>query len=610
MAINMMHFEITLAKPSNHLFQVKLTFQGNGEERFISLPNWIRGSYMIRDFSKNITQIKAYADDKEIPLLKINKSLWKVAASAGLISIVYDVYAMDLSVRSAHMDHTHAFFNGTSLYLAIEDLKDQPVNITIHNPMLSSTQYWTVKTTLDAENLDAQGFGEYSASDYEDAIDHPVEISHSHDLMFNVESVPHLLHFSGDFPAHIDDRRLADDLKKICLEQSALFKDGIPFESYRFLTMVAANSYGGLEHRSSTALICMPGDIPTQLATDEKNYQKFLGLCSHEYFHSWNVKRITPANFQTSDLSSEAHSSLLWAFEGITSYYDDLALLRCGVISLEDYLGLFAQTLTRLQRARGRHLQSVADSSFDAWTKFYKQDENALNAIVSYYTKGAVIALCLDLEIRRQTENRYSLDDVMRELWHQFGKRSIPIDDQDLEAFIVKVTSTDLSEFFNQAIRGTQDIDVQSWLLQLGIGLNYREDKGNGDNGGYVKAADTDTEAKPLITLGCQLKADSTEVQFVYNDSVAEDAGISAGDQLLALNGQKISYANFQRMLDTLALDEPASVHFFRRDRLYQTTVKPQLKTKDTCELYLLPDDELTQQQIENRQHWMRSSIL
>ena len=604
----MMHYQIQLPQPNNHLFNVKLSFSGNGCERNLTLPNWIRGSYMIRDFSRNIVSISASEDLNPLHLEKLNKSNWKVPACSGEIEVCYQVYAFDLSVRSAHMDNTHAFFNGTSLYLAVDDLKSLPIKILIVNPELPETSNWTVKTSLNPKSLDDQGFGYFIAENYEEAIDHPVEISQSHDLAFNVGNVPHLIHFTGDFPDPLDDRRLALDLKRICSEQAALFDHDIPFESYRFLTMVAANSYGGLEHRSSTALVCMPEDLPTPFAIDEKNYQKFLGLCSHEYFHSWNVKRITPANFASSNLQNEAYSSLLWAFEGITSYYDDLALLRCGCIELKTYLDMLAQTLTRLQRSKGRLVQSVADSSFDAWTKFYKQDENALNAIVSYYTKGAVIALGLDLEIRRLSKNAISLDHVMRAIWNEFGSSPKGVEEQQLETFIIDKTQLDLSEFFELTLRSVEELPVAEWLAYLGVGLTVRPEKSSLDIGGFSDTSKVDTSATTSMTLGCRLKAESTEIMAVYNDSPTEKAGICPGDHILAIDNKKITPKNYSKIVDNLSSEYPVNLHFFRRERLYQAQILACHQEANTCDLYLIDDDCLSSEQKTNRSLWMQSN--
>jgi predicted metalloprotease with PDZ domain len=230
------------------------------------------------------------------------------------------------------------------------------------------------------------GFGRYRAQGSADLIDHPVEMGDFLHTQFLAAGTPHEIAIYGRHRADLG--RLSRDLQKVCEEHANLFGE-LPPDRYLFLMMVVGQGYGGLEHRDSTSLICSRADLPVPGQTEvTEGYRRLLGLCSHEYFHLWNVKRIQPARIQSSDLSGEVHTRLLWAFEGFTSYYDDLALVRCGLITERDYLDLLAQTITRVMRVNGRTKQSVAESSFDAWTKFYKQDENAPNAIVSYYAKG------------------------------------------------------------------------------------------------------------------------------------------------------------------------------------------------------------------------------
>lgn len=574
----------------------------------LTLPNWIRGSYMIRDFAKNIVSMKAQCNGNPVLLTKLSKSSWQLNHCEGSVEIEYDVYALDLSVRSAHMDNSHAFFNGTSLYLAVEGKKQEPVTVYIDRSAALYAADWSVKTALTAVETDSAGYGRYAATDYEDAIDHPVEISISHDVKFEVLDKVHSLHFSGDYPLNIDDKCLQTDLSRICAEHAGLFNNELPLDFYLFMTMIVENGYGGLEHKRSTALVCAPQDLPLSFNTDRKAYVRFLGLCSHEYFHLWNIKRITPARFLESALSEEAYSSLLWAFEGITSYYDDLALLRSKCITLQDYLGLMAENLTRYLRAEGRKRQSLAESSLDAWTKFYKQDENVVNAVVSYYTKGAVVAFGLDIIIRLHSANLRSLDDVMRALWSQFGVKGIGINDDELETAIESAAGVNLSDFFNKCLRSTDELPLRDWLNLLGIGINLRAEKDVKDSGGFIDKPQADEDSTSPATTGWRLKPGTADIQFVYNDSAAELAGICPGDTLLAIAGKKVTADNIGRLMSAYRPGDEVVVHVFRRERLHELMLVMHEAKLNTCELYLLDDALLSDAQKKMRENWMRSS--
>jgi predicted metalloprotease with PDZ domain len=362
-------------------------------------------------------------------------------------------------------------------------------------------------------------------------------------------------------------KRLAADLQKICETQIRFFHGPrataatVPYERYVFLTMaLAEGNYGGLEHRASTALICARQDLPYPgMSGTSEGYRTFLGLASHEYFHTWNVKRIKPAVFLPYDLTRENHTSLLWAFEGFTSYYDDLVLVRTGLITVTEYLEMIAKTAQGVLRGAGRKKQSVAQSSFDAWTKYYRQDENAPNAIVSYYTKGSLVALCLDLLLRRESEGRKSLDDVMRLLWREYGAKNkgVPEDGVEQAAYTVGGTAAKraLATFFRQAVYGTEDLPLPSLLEYVGI--------------------DIDVERGTAASLGARTAAapDGVKLTHVLDGGAAQRAGLSAGDVVIALDGLKTTGANFDKPLARRKRGATVQVHAFRRDELIERRV-------------------------------------
>ena len=413
-------YSIRPSNPYAHLYSVTLEIANPAPDvQLLRMPAWIPGSYMIREFAKNVVEIHAQdTEGKALEITKKDKSTWMLttAGSTG-VRITYSVYAWDLSVRSAHLDQTHAYFNGTSVFLEVVGQHESPCEVEILNADIPEATHWKVATTLAEAGAERYGFGKYSANNYDDLIDHPVEIADFTIGHFTACGVPHELVLSGKHYA--DVARICDDLKKICEHHIQFYGEPAPMERYLFITWVVGNGYGGLEHRSSTSLICKRDDLPSVNSSEQvsEDYQNFLGLCSHEYFHTWNVKRIKPSVYIPYDLSQETHSELLWAFEGITSYYDDLGVLRSGLISTEQYLKTLARTYTRVHRAEGRFKQSVVASSFDTWTKFYKQDENAVNAIVNYYTKGALSILAIDLKIRSLTQHKKSFNKLKNPLY-------------------------------------------------------------------------------------------------------------------------------------------------------------------------------------------------
>lgn len=576
-------YEVVAEKPGAHLFRIRLWIaEPNPDGQRLSLPAWIPGSYMIRDFAKNIVEIRARRGG-EVPLRKIDKQTWLCEQGEGPLQVEYQVYAWDLSVRSAHLDTSHGYFNGTSLFLRVHGFEGEDHWVDLLRPEGSAFEAWTLATSMQKDAVDGAGFGRYRASDYDDLIDHPVEMGELTRLSFEVVGKLHEMAIYGRHNADLS--RIRRDLTKICAEHVALFGE-FPDESYLFLVMAVGDGYGGLEHRRSTSLLCSRSDFPTPGDKKvSKDYRNFLGLCSHEYFHLWNVKRIRPAAFMKAGLEAEVHTELLWVFEGFTSYFDDLALVRSGCISVEDYLDQVAKTVTRVLQGSGRRKQSVAESSFDTWTKFYKQDENAPNAIVSYYAKGALAALALDLTLRTESPNPCSMDDVMRALWSRFGKPDIGVGERDVEALVRELSGMDLSGFFDAYIHGTEDLPLDDLLCRFGVELQLRPAEDQKDQGGSVKEF---TASKERLELGLRLSgsADPT-VAVVYDDGAAQQAGISAGDVLVALNGLKITPSNLEALIGRLSPDELCVIHLFRRDELMEFQLTLQPAPYSVCELRL-----------------------
>ena len=554
-------YQIVPVDPALHLFEVTLDIAAPAADgQIVSLPAWIPGSYMIREFARNIVHISASCDDRRVRLSKLDKHTWRAAPCKGTLQLRYQVYAWDLSVRAAHLDQAHGFFNGTSVFLKVHGKEHLPHIVDIQAPAGEAYAAWRVATSMREHKARRHRFGTYIADDYDELIDHPVEMGEFELIRFEAHGVPHEMAITGRVPK-LDTARLATDLKKICESQIALFEPAAkaaPMERYVFLTLAVGDGYGGLEHRASTALICARNDLPVIGQADMSDaYRSFLGLCSHEYFHTWNVKRIKPAVFAPYDLSQENYTSLLWLFEGFTSYYDDLMLLRSGVIDSGAYLKLLEKSINGVLRSSGRTKQSVAESSFDAWTKYYRQDENAPNAIVSYYAKGSQVALLLDLIIRRDTRGKRSLDDVMRALWRRYGRQFYSakggrgVEEHDIEAVFDEITGLKLKSVFDLAVRGTRDLPLAEAFASFGILMNDKRKSG-----------------KPSLNVRTQRDGNDCKLGSVHEGGSAHRAGLSAGDVLVAINGLRVTASNLDGLLQRYRVGDEIEVHAFRRDEL------------------------------------------
>ena len=567
--------------PEAHLFRVSCRVgQPDPAGQVFRLPAWIPGSYMIREFARNIVTLHAEADGKPVRVTKLDKHTWRAApVPAGrALTVTYDVYAWDLSVRAAHLDQTHGFFNGTSVFLSVLGQEDRPCLVDIRPPEGRAYAKWRVATAMRPARGEPGaarefGFGLYRAEDYDELIDHPVEMGSFTHARFEAGGVTHDFVLTGRHDC--DLARLTADLEKVCAWQIDLFGKPAPVDRYVFMAMIVGDGYGGLEHRASTALLASRRDLPYPgMAGQTRDYRGFLGLCSHEYFHTWNVKRIKPAAFTPYDLTQENYTRLLWAFEGFTSYYDDLALVRSGVITPADYLDLLSTTISRVLRGSGRLKQSVAESSFDAWTKFYRQDENAPNAIVSYYAKGSLIALALDLQLREASRGKTSLDDVMRLLWKNYGQRGIGVEEEGVFDAVTEVASAisaeaakRITDSLRRNVNGTADLPLARLLKPFGV--DYKA-----------------SPASNTPTLGVRMGKDTT-IAAVYDDGPAQAAGLSAGDVLVALDGLKVTGSDLDAMLPRRKAGDRVRIHAFRRDELMEFEVELAEAPADAVKLTL-----------------------
>ncbi|MEE4244001.1 MAG: PDZ domain-containing protein [Kangiellaceae bacterium] len=606
-------YHITVHDAVAHLFEVTMTIIDANPAQEIQLPNWIPGSYLIRDFSKNIvTFTVADITGSPVKFEKLNKSTWCIANKQSTTLVIkYQVYAWDLSVRTAHLDQHHAFFNGTSLFMLAVG-REQDLALVNIDESCRQNPAWRVATSMKKLSLkqfndnvslietvsdqaiiklvDSHGFGCYFADDYSELIDHPFEIADLTIIEFVVNERPHKMVLFGKH--HVNHERLIRDLTLICQQQVSMF-GGLPddIKEYLFLVTVLENGYGGLEHRSSTALICSRKDLDMRkMDQPTEDYINFLTLCSHEYFHLWNVKRIRPQVFITSDLQSEAYSELLWLFEGVTSYYEDQIALRAGVISRDDYLNILSKVINRVNRGDGKNIQSIAESSYDAWTKFYQQDFNAPNAIVSYYTKGKLVALLLDLLIRERSAGKLSIDNLMQSLWQDVvdkGSDYKGVAAHQIEQYIQDKFAIDVTQFFDDYVYGVKPLPLQSELAKAKVTLQWQAPTDLND---LSKVADDS------VHLGATTKsaARGVELVSVFNGGNAHTAGLASGDQIIALNKIAVTKDSLSIELAKMDHGDEVTLDYFRRDNLYTTKLLLSSSEKLYCKLTY--DDELADQ--------------
>ncbi|MBP7440994.1 MAG: M61 family metallopeptidase [Acidovorax sp.] len=510
------HYRIEAADPHARLFTVTLTVAHPQEQQELSLPVWIPGSYLVREFSKNLQRLSAQ-QGRRVPLLQLDKHRWRATCRTDRpLVLTYEVCAYDSSVRTAWLDASRGFFNGTSVCLRVHGQEDAPHALEVAST--AATAHWSVATGLTPQSIDKRGFGVYAASHYDELVDCPVEMGTFWSGQFTACGVAHRFVVAGAAPS-FDGKRLLADTQKIC-ETAIRFWHGKgkpPIKNYLFMLNAVHDGYGGLEHRNSTALICGRRDLPrTGEARASDGYTTLLGLISHEYFHTWNVKRLRPAEFSRYDYSQENYTELLWFFEGFTSYYDDLLLRRAGLIDDANYLKLLAKATNQVLQTPGRSVQTVAQASFDAWVKYYRQDENTPNATVSYYTKGSLVALCLDLTLRR--EGKTTLDDVMRALWKRCAGG--PMTEADLRAELASLAGRSFDNELDQWVHSTAELPLAELLAAHGVALKPEQ---------------------PQLAqrLGLRVTENhSVQLKTVLRGGPAEKAGMAAGDEWLGLQVQ------------------------------------------------------------------------
>ncbi|WP_308387894.1 M61 family peptidase [Acidithiobacillus sp. AMEEHan] len=554
---------------SAHLIQVDLHLaEPDPDGQILALPAWVPGSYTVRDLARHIVSMRATAGGLELPVEKFRKDHWRLAPGNGPVTISYQVYAFDRSVRTAYLDDMGGFFNGPAVFLRVLGQEQRE-----HILRISGPADWQLATSMQALSASAWSWGEFQAADYRSFCNHPLLFGPLHRVDFCAGELPHHLALLGhDNPELL---RVGEDLARICAYQQQFWR-GSPFSRYHFLCMGGQNVYGGLEHQASSALLCSRSDLD---GTDPKGYRQFLGLASHEYFHSWLVQGIRPAAWSDSFWETEIISRDLWVFEGITSYYDSLLLCRAGLWSPGEYLEELGQEITRLARRPGEAYQSLAESSADAWTKLYHPHPSAANFEISYYNKGALAALCLDARLRQRGS---SLDAFLRQLWQEYGQTQRSLPEGEIFSLLETVLGNSVGNEVRQWVIEAQPLPLEECLQILGIDLHWRAARDEQDRGGQ------ETEGR-RSDLGAHWKkaALGVELTFVRAGAAAEQAGLCPGDRLLALDGEEILAERLQTEFDRLPPGIPRHLHFLRDGRMRECDCLPLAPPLDTAYLQI-----------------------
>lgn len=526
----MLEYTLRIKESKTHTFLMSLKVDKPLTKMCFSLPVWIPGSYLVREFSKHLSSLSAKQGEKILEVRQQDKCTWEVNCreNGEPLMLNWEVYAFDTSVRAAYLDQQRGFVNGTSVLLRPHGLEQEKAQLTLclNDPDIDGWDYACALPEVLGENKSCNILAVLEAQNYDELVDSPIEMGQFWRGQFKVANVLHEFIVAGA-PATFDGERLIKDTQKICEEVVQFWgvKTKLPYPRYVFMLNSADNNYGGLEHKASTALICKRDDLPRigeveQQKEMRSGYQNLLTLICHEFFHTWHVKRMRPVELECYDYNRENYTELLWFFEGVTSYYEYILAYRAGVLTQEQLLQWMGRDLASVEGMPGRFVQTVAQASFDAWVKFYRVDENTINSTVSYYTKGAMVALCLDLTLRQ--EGKGSLDDVMRQLWTM--SQGGVITEKDILVALHDIGGRSYARELKEWVHGKKELPVEKLLRKAGVEIKRKPVTV------AQKLGVTTTKAGAGIAL-----------KMVLNGSKAQRAGMAAGDELIAVNGWRLT---------------------------------------------------------------------
>ena len=573
-------YRVSMSRPHSHLFEVEASFPPSGEDLVVCLPVWTPGSYLVREYSRHVQEFTVVdATGKPVLFERLDKRSFRVSAKHQPIVCRYKVYANELTVRTSHLDGTHGYFNGATLFFYAESLRKHPCHVTIDAPA-----GWRTTVAL------AQEGGVFVAPDYDELVDSPFEIGTHTPLHFTAAGVPHEVVLWGE--PQLDEKKLVTDLTRIIETEAALF-GGLPMKRYVFFIYGTDKGRGGLEHKACTALL-----YPRTGFATPKGWEDFLTLCAHEYFHLWNVKRVKPRRLVPFDYAQENYTELLWYFEGGTSYYDNLLTRRAGLMSGSRYLIRLGESLTALHGTPGRNVLPLAEASLISWTKHYRPDENTPNTAVSYYLKGELVCALLDLTMRRATNDQRSLDDVLRLLWTRFGDES-GVPEKAVEAAAEEIAGTSLRDFFARSLHGTVELSYEVFD-HVGLEARFRTRESPNDKGGTPPRTNKLEKIEGWIGV---IPRSGSSIATVLEGSPSMAAGLYAEDEVVAFDGLKCDATGLVNRCEDKKPGDVVKITVFRRDRLVEVPVTVGLKPADG--VYLQRVERPTEAQKQSFQAWL-----
>jgi predicted metalloprotease with PDZ domain len=573
-------YEVAMPQPQTHLFEVKLTVSNwDGEalsetllDRLdLKMPVWTPGSYLVREYSRQLQDFTAISSQGEqLAATKIAKNHWQVQIhdASTEIQISYRMFANELTVRTNHLDATHGYFNPAALCFYIPGYEDCPIELTIISP----DPTWQITTPLPEIRTRT-----FLAADFDTLVDSPFEIGCQQVYDFTVLAKPHQLVVWGE--GNLDSQVAIADITKIIEVEAQIF-GGLPYEQYIFLLHLSPAGGGGLEHKNCCSLL-----YPRFSFQAGEKHNRFMQLVAHEFFHLWNVKRIRPAALEKFDYERENYTPSLWFSEGTTSYYDLLIPRRAGIYDDQEFLAELSKEITRFMTTPGRLVQPLSESSFDAWIKLYRPDANSSNSQMSYYLKGEMVTLLLDLLIRDRTKNLKSFDDVLAIMWEQFGKAEIGFTEIQLKNVIESVANQNLTEFYDRYIHGVEELPFNDYLTAVGVKLT--------------------STAQKTPDLGVTVKSEHGRavVKTVASNSPAQLAGIDPGDELLAIDGFKVSAEKLTERLNLYQVGQEIKLTIFHADRLMTLPITLAASQPDRYQLDRV--EEPTESQQQSYQAWI-----
>lgn len=572
-------YKISFENLTQHVLNIECRIKRPNENgQILSLPNWLPGSYRIREFARHVVSITAECSGKPVLIELVDKSTWQCEPCFGELIINYQVYGFDTAPRGIYIDSTRVFFDSARVFLQVEGEQEHNCVVDI----VDTNNGWSCVSSMHKKKVNQEGFGIYTAENHLDLIDHPFALGKFDTIKFEVSGIPHSIVVFG--ASHYNQELLRQDVAKIC-QTHADFFGGLPkdMEQYIFLLNVLNIGYGGLEHKSCSSLACVQKDLPVLGDTQQSDdYRVLLGLFSHEYFHLWNVKRIKPEVFVSPNLSIEAYTKQLWIFEGITSYYDNLNMLRSGVISIDNYLNFISKDINTYLLNPGADQQNLEASSFYAWTKFYQPDENSINTTTSYYLKGSLVAFLLDINIIKNSNGEQSLNDVMQVVWEQHGKTGIGLPEHHFEHLVYEVTGTDYSDFFNTYIRSTEKLKLADAMNIIGIAYNSKK-------------------SELIDAMGLKVLKSEPVVSGVLYNYPAQQAGFAPGDIIVAIEKYQVGKDTTNTLLEKFKSKKQVTVTIFRNGLLHELKLNYPTDLNLACELKMSQNLNDSQQLLLNK---------